>query len=353
MDIDWDVLTTIEHQADQSDVLGSPLYGVQLRGIAADYRAGGLSATLLDGAGLRPLHDALVLRYVGAGHRLALAGDAPDLARWYPSCGGSWNGEDPTPDFLALVTARTDYFRDALQRQVQTNEVARAVVLTCGLAHLADGRPIRTLEIGASAGLLSRLPWFCVDTGTHVCGPTDSPVYFGPESFVHPPPSLPASIVVAGQAASDLTPIDVSTPAGQVYALSFLWPDQVARVDRMRAALEVAARHQLPVDAGDAGEWLTGQLAAPLPDGVVTVVFHSIVWQYLPHDTKDAIRAALREAGSRATSTSPLAWLRMEPATREFADVRANVWPSTDPMGTETVLAEVGYHGANVRWLAD
>jgi len=351
MDVDWDVITTIENQAEQCDALGSPLYGTQLRGIAADYRAGGLSAELLDEVGERPLHDAIVLRYVGAGHRLALGGEAPDLARWYPSCGGDWHGEDPSADFLALVASRTDYFRDALRRQVQTNEVARAAVLTCGLAHVAGGRQLRTLEIGASAGLLSRMPWFRIETGHHHCGPADSPLRFGPEYFQRAPSSLPERLDVVAQAASDLTPIDVSTPDGQRYALSFLWPDQVERVARMRAALQVADAHPLQVDAADAGEWLTRQLADPLPDGVVTVVFHSIVWQYLPTATRDTMREAMSRAGATATDASPLAWLRMEPATREFADLRVNVWPSAERLGTETLLAEVGYHGAAVRWL--
>ena len=76
-------------------------------------------------------------------------------------------------------------------------------------------------------------------------------------------------------------------------------------------------------------------------------MFHSIVWQYLPRPTRHAVRAALRLAGERAASSVPLCWLRMEPATPVHADLRATTWPG----GEELVLAHVGYHGADVRWL--
>ena len=343
----FDVLTTIENQARSCEHLGSPLYGRLLSGIADDYRRGGVSRALLDEASVRPDHDAVALRYVAAGHRLALAGEAPGLARHYPSCGGRWTGEDPTPDFLDLVHARTDAVRDGLRRQVQTNEVGRAVVLACGIVAASAGLPVRLLELGASAGLLSRLPWYRIDTGRDVCGPDDSPVRFGADWFEGEPPALPRRIDVVEQGASDLSPIDVSTPAGYRDALSFLWPDQDERIERMRAALAVATEHPLRVDRADAGDWLAARLAADLPHGVATIVFHSIVWQYLPDTTRAAVRAALVSAGARAGRRAPLAWLRMEPATRQHADLRLTRWPG----GDDVVLAEVGYHGRGVRWL--
>jgi len=213
---------------------------------------------------------------------------------------------------------------------------------------LATGLPLRTMEIGASAGLLSRLPWYHVDTGTARCGPPFAPVAFGPEWCAHPPAALVGQLAVDTQSACDISPIDPTTVEGRLRIQSFVWPDQLERMVRLRAALAVAAEHPLRVDAADAGTWLHQQLAGPLPSGVATVVFHSIVWQYLPPATRDAVRAALAGAGSTATASAPLAWVRMEPATATHADVRLTQWPG----GQETMLAEVGYHGHDLRWLA-
>ena len=42
------------------------------------------------------------------------------------------------------------------------------------------------------------------------------------------------------------------------------------------------------------------------------MLFHSVVWQYLPEDTKAAIAQAMDDAGANAAPDRPLAWLRME-----------------------------------------
>lgn len=347
----FDVLDAIERQAEACDHIGSPLYTTLLRGLAADHRAGGVTRDLLESASERPQHDAIPLRYLAIGHRLALAGSAQDLARHYPSCGGEWHGADPTRDFLALVHARRADFVDGLTRQVQTNEVARAVPLACGLAHLQQmfALPLRTFELGASAGLLSRLAWFRIETPFAACGPADARLHFGPEWFTTPPHTLPALLDVVHQEAVDLTPIDVATSAGRIAIQSFLWPDQLERIDRLRAAMVIAEEHPLQVDADDAGAWLQRRLA--VADGATTVVFHSIVWQYLPDPTRRQLRATLTAVGATATRTAPLCWLRMEPATATHADLRATVWDGC-AQPSEHHLADVGYHGHNLSWLA-
>lgn len=350
-------LEAIERQADGCTRAGSDLYGTLLHGLAADHRAGGITAQLLDGVTDRPLHDAVPLRFLAAGHRLALAGAAPELAAVYPSCGGEWSGQDVTEVFLAVVGAHRDEFQRGLHRPVQTNEVGRAVVLTAGFSTIASRHhaALRTLEIGASAGLLSRWPSYHYDTGESSSGDPASPVRFGPDWFAEGRlPPLRSDLAAVERAACDISPIDATTDDGRLTMLSFLWPDQLDRFERLRAALAVAAADPITVDGADAGAWLAERLA-PRPSStepVATVVFHSIVWQYLPAATKDAIRDELAAAGARAIHDQPLCWLRMEPANTEHADLRLTTWNGGSVDGFDEVLAHVGYHGANVAWLA-
>ncbi len=343
------VLEAIERQAASCAHIGSPLYAQLLRGLAEDHRRGGLTAQLIEGISENPVHDAVPLRYLATVHRLALAGDAPELAAQYPSCGGSWLGDDLAPTFLAAVASHVDEVRAGLRRNVQTNEVGRAAALASGCSLVAErtGAVLRTLEIGASAGLLSRWPHMSFDTGQTVTGDPSSELRFGPEWFTTPAPHLVPGVRVVHQEANDISPIDVLTPAGELTALSFVWPDQDERRHRLATAIRIARAHPVHVEEGDAGTWLADRLAADAPDGTATIVFHSIVWQYLPSATKDRMRSALADAGTRSTSTATLHWLRMEPATAAHADLRLTTWPG----GVEERLAEVGYHGADVRWL--
>ncbi|HJP64673.1 MAG TPA: DUF2332 family protein, partial [Actinomycetota bacterium] len=113
--------------------------------------------------------------------------------------------------------------------------------------------------------------------------------------------------------------------------------------------LEVAQRVPAPVDAASAPAWLESRLEA-LPLGTATVVFHSVLLQYLTDAERAHVGRVLDAAGGRATSRSPLAWLRMEPRDwrrREPHRVLLTVWPG----GRERVLATSGPHGRPVRWL--
>jgi hypothetical protein len=336
-------------QAGQAERIGSPLYARLLEGLLRDHDAGGITAEVLAGVSEKPIHDALPLRYLATGHRLALAGDAPALARYYGSCGGEWHGEDLTPTFLDLVHAQRTAFDIGVRRNVQTNEVGRAPVLASGFTLIARRHvpELDVLEIGSSAGLLSRWDRYYYNTASSRFGDASSPLRFDRSWWREPAPNLAGEVNVVRKRASDISPIDVTTADGQLTMLSFVWPDQSERISRLRAAIEVAQHVHVPVERADAGDWLTEQLVAGLRANTATVVFHAIVWQYLPDTTRDRMRAALFSAGEDAHEGAPLLWLRMEPATAAFANLRLTTWPG----GTDEVLAEVGYHGADIRWL--
>src|SRR5262249_55879673 len=150
-------------------------------------------------------------------------------------------------------------------------------------------------------------------------GPEGSPVTLELQLEGKPPPALPAEIEVAERRGCDASPIDPTTPEGRLTLLTYIWPDQLERITRMRGALEVAAQVPVALDHEPAGPWAQRMLAEPAP-GRATVIYHSIVSQYLSDEERAKLFATIRAAGERATTEAPLAWLRMEPA-----DDRANL----------------------------
>ena len=335
----------LEYQRISSEAMGSHLYARLLAGLEVDHAAGGLTAQLLEGRSERPIHHAVVLRLLGAAHRLVLEGRAPELARFYPSVGGTDDG-DPTPAFLAAVAAHRPEVEAAMTRGVQTNEVGRAAVLAPGFALIARRaqRPLRLLEVGSSAGLLLRWDRYHYVAGTTELGDPSSPLVFD-DVWVDPPPDLSGPVTIADRRGCDVAPIDAHSEDGRLTLLSFVWPDQLERFTRLRTALDLAPSTPVTIDRADAGAWVEANLAQPVA-GVATVVFHSIVLQYLTVETRHRMRDALHAAGARATDAAPLAWLRMEPAG-ETADLRLTWWPG----GAEEVLATAGYHGGTIRWI--
>jgi hypothetical protein len=330
-------------QAEACASLGSPLYADLLLRLRADFDTGGLTHELLAHRPERPLRDAVPLRLLGAVHRIVLRGGAPDLAAHYPSAGGD-GSPVPLGVFLAAVRDHRAEIDEGLGTQVQTNEVGRAAVLTTGHAVVdrRTGLDRDLLEIGASAGLNLNADRYAYDTGISTAGDPDSPVRF--EDVWAAPVDLSGLATVAHRAGCDIAPIDAADPLGRLRLLSFVWPDQHHRFQRLSAALDVAAAHPPEIDQGDAGDWLTERLAARR-DGVCTVVQHSIVWQYLSPQTQGVVRDQLAAHGERADAGAPLAWLRMEPSG-PVASLHLTLWRGGPP--EEILVATAGYHGAAI-----
>ena len=324
--------------------LGSPLYAHLLMQAAGDIEAGGPVGRVL---GDREAHQrsALGLRLMGSVHRLVLEGRAPDLAAAYPSAGGKADPEAAWDAFIALVDERFADVEAGIDRRVQTNEVGRSTALVGGFLEVAraTGLPLRVLEVGASAGLNLRWDHFRYEARGATWGPADSPVRLCSYNSDLPLP-FDVHATVAERAGCDPDPVDAASDEGRLTLLSYVWPDQAHRIRLLRCALDVAAEVPVPLDKGSLIDWLPERIG-PVP-GRATVVFHSIVMQYLAKDDRHAFEAIVRQAGERATGDAPLAWLRLEPKGAEF-HVRLNRWPGGDEHHVATATA----HGQNVRWL--
>jgi hypothetical protein len=334
------LIATLRGQADACRVLGSPLYAHLLDRVIEDVEAGGPAWTVLAQAAHDTPESAPPLRLLGGTHRMALDGRAPALADHYPSTGGDGDPDGAWNAFRALLTERPDEVRAGLSRPVQTNEVGRAAGLLGGFLTVAreTGLPLRILELGASAGLNLRWDHFHYAGEEQRWGPSDSPVRLSAA------PPLATRATVAERAGCDPAPVDPTTEEGRLTLISYVWPDQHERLARLEGAIALARRVPARVDRAPAGPWAAAKLADPAP-GRATVVYHSVMTQYLSREERAELDGVLAAAGERATPDAPLARLAMEPAN-EMADVRLTVWPG----GEERRVARAGYHGVPVEW---
>jgi hypothetical protein len=333
-------------QREWCERLGSNLYSTLLHHAAEDVRAGGVCCAVLHDHHDDPPDSALALRFLGAVHCLVLQGKAPQLAPCYPSAGGDSNCDDLWPRFRGVVQHHQAVLRQLVHRPVQTNEVGRCAALLGGFLEVArhTGLPLRLLEVGAAAGLILRWDQYRYEAGDEGWGDFHSPVRItGVFDGVHPHFDVLAKI--AERRGCDASPIDPGTEEGRLTLQSYVWPDQVERFRQLAAAMDVARRVPAHVDQGNGPDWLESALADGIP-GVATVVYHSIVWQYLSNGDRARIERVMAVAGEAATHDKPLAWLRFEPADN-VAEVRLKIWPG----GKDRLLARSGFHGKPVHWL--
>jgi hypothetical protein len=164
---------------------------------------------------------------MGAVHRLVLRGQAPELAPFYRSVGGSEGPDGAWKAFRRVLAANTDELREEVKRPVQTNEVGRSGALIGGFLLVAErfGLPLRILELGASAGLNLRWDHFQYEARGERWGPVDSPVRLC--DFDTPPvPPFEVDAMVAARRGCDRNPLDPTSPEDQITLLSFVWCDK-------------------------------------------------------------------------------------------------------------------------------
>jgi hypothetical protein len=202
--------------------------------------------------------------------------------------------------------------------------------------------------VGSSAGLLLRWEHYRYGGAGAVFGPPDSPVDLS-GLWAQPPPALEAlpapAVSVVERRGCDPAPVDPTSPEGRVALRSSVWPDQRARFERLEGALAIADEVPAAVDRAPVADWLPRRLAEAAP-GVSTVVFHSVVEEYLDARQRAVLHDTLAAAGERATAAAPLAWLSLEPITElRHHGIRLRRWPG----GDERILAVCGAHGHDVR----
>jgi hypothetical protein len=146
----------------------------------------------------------------------------------------------------------------------------------------------------------------------------------------------------------DIAPIDATSREGELTLLSYVWPDMTVRMDRLRGAISIARRVPARLERSTAAD-AVAELA--VADGALTVLWHSITWQYLSAEERAAVRAAIEAVAGRATARAPFAHLMLEaqrrtPDTPHAFLLRARSWPG----GDDRMLAECAPHGPPVIW---
>ncbi|WP_372422203.1 DUF2332 domain-containing protein [Salinarimonas chemoclinalis] len=295
-----------------------------------------------------PRADALALRAAGALHALARTRRVPALTNAYPPAAFD---AARLGDALAQALAREDAFLAGyLDSAPQTNEVKRSGAILGALLVVAreTGLPLSLLEIGASAGLNLGLEryGYALDVGTREGA---SPVLVRCAwRGAHPDPATPLAVI--DRAGCDRNPLDPGDPADRERLFSYIWPDQPERLETTASALAVAAAASWRVARADAADWIEARLASAPWAGVTTVVFHTIVWQYLPAPVKARIEAALADAAGRARADAPLAHVAMEADdTPGSAALTLRLWPG----GEMRALGRADFHGRWVEWGRD
>lgn len=291
--------------------------------------------------------DSVPLRLAGALHALAGLGSIPALTAVYPP--GPLPSTAELGDIvLKAIQAADDSIFEWLNHAPQTNEVARSAVLFPGLQEIAarTSLPLELFEAGASAGLNLIPDRYSYSFGGEQRGASESTVLLSP-AWTGAPPS-PVAVRIQSRRGCDLNPIDLSDALQRERLLAYVWADQVERLSRVKAAIELA-RTDLPiVDTASANEWLPNMISPASGQGATRVLFHSIAFQYFPTAAQKQINEYMQHCGQYATAENPLAWLAFEQAQDNGPCLTLRLWPDG---GKQLLATASDAHARQIDWL--
>lgn len=290
---------------------------------------------------------------LAAVHFLLLRGADGPLAEFYPTVSSSVPpDEDPSPFFAEFCAEHRAEIVSVLEtRRVQTNEPRRAAILLPGFEMVARSysAPLATLEVGTSAGLLTLWDHYAYDYGTSGTygAPGSQLVLHSEVRGPHPPPlGLPDKAWSAG---IDTDPIDLSSDIEATWLRSLVWPDQLERMHRLEAAIEVARQHPPHLLAGDGIE-LLATVADEAPEEAVVVVHHSFALNQVTEEDRSRFEAVVAglEGSHRVVLISIEdwggGWDRDEPFHLYLGEVEGGLLVKRE-------LARVHHHGEWLEWI--
>jgi hypothetical protein len=300
----------------------------------------------------------LPLSLLAAVHCLLLDGLDHPLADVY----AGRSRADPAPLFADVCRRCPDEVVELMvARPVQTNECGRSALIGPALTWLSERGfgPLAWADVGASAGLNLLCDRFRLDYGSRgITGPPESPVMVQCTVQGGDPPIAPALPKLVARAGIDRSTFDLSEPAHVRWLLACVWPD-TGRLDRTRAAVELAQLDPPTVREGDANGLLPEVLDA-LPSDAVRVVSTTWSFSYFSLEQRTVFEELLSEASRRG----PIAWLCADgrdvfPRLAEQAT--SNAEPADQLLGFELIadgeresvlLARVQPHGSWLEWCA-
>ena len=174
--------------------------------------------------------------------------------------------------FVEAVLKARDRLQPILStRFTQTNEIGRVAIIAPALAAISNRDNFTLIDVGTSAGLTLRLDDCFVDYGSHgSLGPRDSKVRVKSDVLSGNPPRQ--SMPIGRRIGIDRNILNPANEDDARWLLACVWPD-TGRLDRTRAAIELAASRPSELIEGDALESLSEVLSSVHGPVVVTTTW--------------------------------------------------------------------------------
>jgi hypothetical protein len=297
--------------------------------------------------------------FLAALHHLALAGDAPSLARFFPSCGGLFRPGEDGPALVAAVDAvlrerREEVLDFLLTYEQRDPEVRRAAAVLLGALATVDrfGGGLSLVQLGAEDGLLLQFDRYAYAFGDQQLGESPLLLETSLSSLPWPDAQMPAPVDRRGLGRA---PVDLLNPGERMVSEAFIPPDDLARLERFRRACPLACGADLRpgVPELDLPRLLVEAYNAMEP-GNTLFLFSVLAWSQLDDEAQKRVAQGLQSLAAQVQPYKPIAWLQVEPFAPGSSTLELRLhtfgWADREDRAVRR-LAEAAPDLSWIRWL--
>jgi hypothetical protein len=292
---------------------------------------------------------------LAAAHYLLLRGARHPLRRFYANLndGIRDEGADPFPQFRDFVLAHREEIEVLIATHAtNTNEVGRSAILHAGFRAVAAeaGTPLALIEIGPSAGL--NMLWdryrvrYRAGDAVYDVGPDDCGLVIECELRGGARPPVGETPAVASRVGLERNPVDLSDADQRDWLRALVWPDNVARFERLEKALAIRVANPPEIHAGSALDLLTDAIAQ-VPETSPICVYHTFVTYQFTEEMRETLDDLLTVAGLRRP-----VW-RFSVEGRLGHDTPLQLYRYRDGTRDKRIFGRAHSHGGWLEWYAD
>lgn len=301
--------------------------------------------------------------FLAALHHLALAGHAPALARFFPSCGGSFAPAEQAALTAAAESALQEHREEVLDflltYEPRDIEVRRATAVLLGAQATVDrfGGGLSLVQLGAGDGLALLFDQYAYQLGDHHLG--QSPLTLVTLTEGDSPPPLPARLPrVVGRRGLDQGPVDLGDPTERLVSEAFIAPDQTGRLERFRTACALWEKAERPdlrqgIPELDLSRMLV-EAYNEMEPGNTLLLFSLLAWSQIDDEAQKRIALGVQSLAAQVQPHKPIAWLQAEPFSpgQSTLELRLHTfgWADLEDRAVRR-LAEAAPDLSWIRWL--
>lgn len=288
--------------------------------------------------------------FFAAVHFLVMQNPSEELARYYPSLGGTF---EASPQMFRCFKNFCMKFNSRIgeilkTRLVQTNEVQRCALLFPAVNFVSQKSgqfKLALVDVGVSGGLNFLMDKARIQyTDGRTFGPQESLLRIRCESKGKPiPPEQDAEIT--DRIGIDLNPIDLLNEEERRWNLALIWPDQLERIERFKSVIQLLRAVPISFEIGDGNEVLS-RIASSIPNSNLLCVMHSFTLNQFSKED----RQAFDETISRLSSDRNIWRISLEWIGTSEPELVISQYASGKKVYQQKI-AECSGHGEWIRWV--